>query len=128
LRQLANDYDNQLQNQIRLAKQLASISPYAVLVDVATTLADTNGESQIAFLRMARQYEDDYFEQEYKRGLETGRGIHRFDPVRDPLLFRPTAPNLRMRLRQSLPNIGLLAFFAIVYFMSGYLMFLRRPV
>jgi ABC-type transport system involved in multi-copper enzyme maturation permease subunit len=46
-RQIANVYDNQLQRQIRLSKFLSSCSPYAVFTDFATTLTNTNGESQL---------------------------------------------------------------------------------
>jgi hypothetical protein len=128
LRQVANLYDNQLQSQIRLSKILSSCSPYAVFTDVATTLANTGGESQMAFLKMTRQYEDDYFDEQYREELRAGRLIHRYGNVDNPPPFRLTIPNLQERMRQCLPSMGLLAFFGVFFFMAGYLMFLRRPV
>ena len=125
---MADTYDNRLQSQIRLSRILSSCSPYAVFTDVAAALASTNGESQIAFLKMTRRYEDDYFDNQYREGLRIGRGIHRYDPVSDAPPFRPTVPELRERMRQSFLEMGLLVFFGILYFMLGYLLFLRRPV
>jgi len=127
-RQMANNYNNRLQRQIRLARILSACSPYAVFTHIAATLANTSGESQIAFLKMTRQYEDDYFDEQYRDGLKTGMGIHRYIPVLNPPLFRLTVPNLRERMRQCLPGVGLLVFLGIFCFMAGYLLFLRRPV
>jgi ABC-type transport system involved in multi-copper enzyme maturation permease subunit len=128
LRQLANAHGDRLQRQMWLTAILSSCSPYAVFADVATTLANTGGESQVDFLKQTRRYEDDYFYQQYVRGLETGAGIHRYNPVHDPLAFEPTFSDLQKRMRQCLPGIGLLVFSGILCFMAGYLLFLRRPI
>jgi len=128
LRQISNTYNNRLQRQVRLSKILSSCSPYAVFTNVATTLANTDGESQMAFLKMVRQYEDDYFDERYREALEIGWEIRRHHRVYKPSPFRLTVPNLRERMRRCLPGMGLLAFFGIFFFMAGYLMFLRRPV
>ncbi len=128
LRQLANAHGDRLKEQIRLTSLLSSLSPYAVFVDVATTLANTGGESQVNFLRQVRKYKEDYFYQQYMDGLETGRGIHRHNPVPDPLEFQMTFPDLQERLQRCLPGIGLLAFLGILCFMADYLLFLRRPI
>jgi len=127
-RQMANDYNNMLRRQIRLGRIMSACSPYAVFSDVSATLANTNGESQIAFLGMVRQYEDGYFDEQHRVGLETGRGIHRFDPVRNPPEFHPGVLNLQERIKQSLLGIGCMVFFGTVFFMASYLLFLRRPV
>jgi ABC-type transport system involved in multi-copper enzyme maturation permease subunit len=127
-RQLANDHDNTLKRQIQLSRILSACSPYAIFTDVATALANTDGEAQVDFLRKIRQYEDDYFDSQYREGAETGRGIHRFDPVRNPLVFHLTTPNLHERIQQSLPEIGLLMLFGVLCFMAGYLLFLRRAI
>jgi ABC-type transport system involved in multi-copper enzyme maturation permease subunit len=128
-RQIANLYDNQLQRQIRLSKMLSSCSPYAVFTDVATTLANTNGESQRAFLKMTRQYEDDYFNERYTTSLNrTGPLLQYFGRVYDFQPFRLTVPNLQERIRRCLTSMGLLVFFGVFFFMAGYLIFLRRPV
>jgi len=128
LRQIANTYNNRLQRQIRLSKILSSCSPYAVFTNVATTLANTGGSSQMAFLKMARQYEDDYFDERYREALEIRWEIRRHHRVYKPTPFRLTVPNLRERMRQCLSSMGLLVFFGIFFFMTSYLMFLRRPV
>ncbi len=124
LRQIANTYDNRLQRQMRLTRILSSCSPYAVLTDVAMALTNTGGESQVTFLRMARQYEDTYFNEQYGKG----QLIDRFGPVSDPPLFGLTVPNLGERVRESLPGMGLLMVFGVFCFMAGYFLFLRRPV
>ena len=124
LRQIANTYDNRLQSQIRLARILSSCSPYAVLADVAMTLANTGGASQVAFLRKTRQYEDSYFDEQYGKG----RLISRYGPVDDPPLFHLTVPSLRERIRWCLPEMALLVFLGVLCFMAGYRLFLRRPV
>lgn len=124
LRQIANVYDNRLQRQMRLTRILSSCSPYAILADVAMALTNTGSESQVAFLRMAWQYEDTYFNKQY--GKE--KLISRYDPVSDPPLFGLTVPSLRERVRRSLPGVGLLIVFGVFCFMAGYLLFLRRSV
>jgi ABC-type transport system involved in multi-copper enzyme maturation permease subunit len=124
LRQVANTYSAQLQSQIRLARIFSYCSPYAVLTDVAAAMANTSGESQIAFLKMVRQYEDEYFKEQYSEG----RNIARYGPVDDPLSFNLTTPNLQERIQQSLPGIGLMVVFGIFCFMAGYLLFLRHPI
>ena len=128
-RQAANLYNNRLQRQIRLAKMLSSCSPYAVFTNVAATLANTGGESQMAFLKMTRQYEDDYFNERYATALDgTGPIIQYYGRVYDFQPFRLTVSNLQERLRQCLPSMGLLVFFVVFFFMAGYLMFLRQSV
>ncbi len=128
-RQMADNYDDRLKEQIRLTRLLSACSPYAVFTDIAVTLANTGGESQIAFLKTVRQYEDDYFDEQSRIGLKVGRGMHRFGPVQNPPLeFHLSVPSLHDRLQQSLPGICLLAFFGILCFMSGYLVFMRRDV
>jgi ABC-type transport system involved in multi-copper enzyme maturation permease subunit len=124
LRRIANVYESQLQKQTRLAKILSFFSPYAVFTDVATTLANTNGESQTAFLKMARQYEDDYFEHQYAEK----RVIHHFLPVSDAPLFRLAVPSLQERMRQCLPGMVLLVILGVLFFMASYFLFLRRQV
>jgi hypothetical protein len=123
-RQLANTYDNRLQKQIRLGRILSSCSPYAVLTSIAMTLANTSGGSQMAFLKKARQYEDDYFREMHTRG----EVIYFYYHVDDLPSFSSKASSLPERMRQSLPGIGLLVAFGILCFMAGYLLFLRCPV
>ena len=124
LRQIANAYNNRLQSQIRLGRILSSCSPYALLTDVAMTLANTGGRSQMAFLNRARQYEDNYFKELHARG----EIIFYYYHVDDIPAFSLTAPGLRERMGQSLMGMGLLVFFGILCFMAGYLLFLRRPL
>lgn len=124
LRQIANTYDSRLQSQIRLSRILSYCSPYALLTDIAMTLADTGGESQVAFLEQVRQYEDDYFEELHTRGEITYFYYH----VDDIPSFSLASPGLRERMGRSLTGMGLLAFFGILCFMAGYLLFLRRPL
>ena len=124
LRQIANAYNNRLQSQIRLGRILSSCSPYAVLTDVAMTLANTGGESQMAFLNRVRQYEDNYFKELHTRG----EIIFYYYHVDDIPSFSLAVPDLGERLGQSLPGMGLLVFFGISCFMAGYLLFLRRPL
>ena len=128
LRQLANVHGDKLQQQMRLTAILSSCSPYAVFAHVAATLTKTSGESQVDFLKQTRRYEDDYFYQQYVQGLETGMGIHRYNPVDDPLAFTPTFPDLQERVLRCLLGMGLLVFLGILCFMAGYLLFLRRPI
>ncbi len=127
-RRMANNYSNTLQRQMRLGRILSACSPYAVFVGVATVLSSTDSESQLAFLQMVRQYEDDYFDDQYRVGLETGRGIHKSDPVQNPLEFRPGVQGLQERIRKSLRGIGWLVFSGILSLMAGYLLFLRRAI
>ena len=124
LRKIANRYDNHLQSQIQMARILSSISPYAILVDVATTLANTNPESQAAFLKAAWRYNKDYFDSVYKNKED----IHFYYHVEDIPSFQVPIPSLAERLKQSLPKVGLLIFFGIFFFMGCYLMFLRCPI
>ena len=59
---------------------------------------------------------------------ERGGGIHRFDPVRNPPEFHPDTLGLQERIQHSLLGMGWLVFSGIIFFMAGYLLFLRRPV
>lgn len=124
LRQLADAYDDGLQEQMRLGRILSSCSPYAVFADVSMTLANTSGRSQIAFLKAVRRYEDNYFNELY----EEKRVIHHFEPVETPPLFRMAIPNLLERIRQCVPGLGLLVFFGILCFMSAYMSFIKADV
>jgi ABC-type transport system involved in multi-copper enzyme maturation permease subunit len=124
LRQLANAYDDGLQEQMRLGRILASCSPYAVFADVGMTLANTSGSSQIAFSKAVRRYEDNYFGKLY----EEKRVIHHFEPVETPPLFRMAIPNLWDRIRQSVPGLGLLVFFGMLCFMAAYMSFIKADV
>ena len=124
LREVSNRYEDQLRRQIRLARILSSASPYAVLTDVATTLANTGPESQTAFLKAARGYDKDYFDRQYANRED----IHYYSHVEDYPPFHVPAPALGARMKRALPNIVWLMFLGIFCFMGGYLIFLRRPV
>lgn len=128
IRQLVNTYNGELRKQMQLGKFLAWCSPYAVFTDIATTLANTGGESQMNFLKAAWQYEEDYFRERYREALEKGWNIRRHHHVPNPPEFHPTTPDLQKRLKQCLPGVGTLVFFGLIFFMAGYLLFLRRPL
>jgi ABC-type transport system involved in multi-copper enzyme maturation permease subunit len=128
LRKVTDAYENQLRRQIQLNRKLSLLSPYAVFTDVATTLANTNGESQAAFLKTAQQYEENYFHERYIEALEKKWNIRRHHRILYPPEFRVSYPELQERVRGSLTGLVLLFFYSAVFFMAGYLLFLRRPV
>jgi len=157
------DYERQLNAQARVARILSRFSPAWSYYNIASSLAGTDEESQMAFLDRARRYRNqlmDYVSS--KDGLSSYRFFSRREPrsfkstaeldllkgqgdrleqeigagwdsvppldLRDRPPFEHSAFQVRDSLLNSLPDLVLLVFLNLAFFLTAHVCFLKTDV
>ncbi len=130
---LQADLNLKAERQVRLARNLACISPYADFVYVATDLTGTGLRSRAHFEQLAGQFYGDtwkYLGEQSGRAREADPTFNEnaFLDVHDRPRFVFTEEPLRQRLEAVLPFLGVLLGFNVLLFAGGLVAFARYDV
>jgi ABC-2 type transport system permease protein len=138
--QLNEDRRNKSETRQRLALSLARISPTASFSLAAADLASTSLDLRTSYLESANEYRAQYAEFMVEQGVDdSGFRIsfgHRNDEEEPPPpietrelpVFEYSPPSAGEAISESLPDLGLLMLFNIVFFAGSFVAFLRYDV
>lgn len=131
---LSEDRRNQEARQQRVAFGLARMSPASAFSLAATNIAGTS-------LALKQRYQDEAlrYRESYARFLRSKLGPRRIrinEPAKKPKPINPhelpefefQQPPIKDVLRTALPDIGVLAFFNVFFFVAAFVAFLRYDV
>ncbi|OGG56116.1 MAG: hypothetical protein A3F84_28680 [Candidatus Handelsmanbacteria bacterium RIFCSPLOWO2_12_FULL_64_10] len=126
--QIQADYDRRLDRQVAAATWLSRLSPTASLIYTAGEIAGTGVRDWRRFRKTLHEYRVrflNYAEDKWiERAKQGGGEISTADYPRF-VYFRP---DLRERLGAAVMDVGLLAFWNLLFFVAGYVAFLRYDV
>ena len=130
---LKEDFQRKADRQTKIALDISCLSPLPVFMYAGTDLAGVGRHSKAHFNEAARRYTSsfwDYFNAKWKK-LKSANpwpgGESKLD-LSDRPRFRYQEASIKDRINTTLPYIALLFLFNIIFFLSGYISFLRYDV
>jgi ABC-type transport system involved in multi-copper enzyme maturation permease subunit len=130
---LRGDFQRKADRQTNIALEISCLSPLPVFMYASTDLAGVERHSKAHFSEAAGRYASsfwDYFNAKWKKlkSENPSLGFESKLDLSDRPRFRYQEESIKDRINATLPYIALLFLFNFIFFMSGYISFLRYDV
>ncbi len=139
LAKIDEDHQRKKQRQLRLARNIARISPASVFAYVMTDMADTGETVKMRFFDAVRRHYDRVdrlvFSRMYQDLIMDEGHYWRFggtlpgeERPEEPPRFEFRFPEISESLAHSLPDVALLVIYALFFFIATHMAFIRYDV